>query len=226
MKDILGPNLIEEPSYRDKIHIFEDRTDAGRQLAARLIKYKNTNTLVLGIASGGIPVALEIKKSLDLQMDLLLVRKIQIPWNTEAGFGAMDPDGGIILNKDQLKRLNLTRDEIELQQKKTRKTLKERNRLFRRDKPFPDIKDRVVIIADDGLASGYTMLAAMSFVKKRRPEKIIAAVPTGSRSTVELILRGVDELVCLNVRTGFPYAVADAYRNWHDLTEKEVKGLL
>jgi predicted phosphoribosyltransferase len=84
-----------------------------------------------------------------------------------------------------------------------------------------------VIIADDGLASGYTMLAAMSFVKKRRPEKIIAAVPTGSsRSTVELILRGVDELVCLNVRTGFPYAVADAYRNWHDLTEKEVKGLL
>ncbi len=218
--------LITENSYRDKVYVFEDRHDAGRKLNLKLTGYKNTNTLILAIPSGGVPVASEIAKSLNLPMDIILVRKVQIPWNTEAGFGAINPDGKVIFNEGLLKSLGLGKDEINVQIKKTEDVLMQRNKLFRNGKKFPLIKNKMVILVDDGLASGYTMLSALEFVRKREPQKIIAAVPTGSLRTVEFLLSRVDELICLNIRTGFPFAVAEAYRNWHDLTDKEVISLL
>lgn len=222
----MKPELLTEESYRNRTHVFADRHDAGRKLADILSDYRDSNSIVLAVPSGGVPVALEIAKSLRLQLDLVLVRKVQIPWNTEAGFGALDPDGEFILNQELLGRLGLSSDEIDIQIKKTRDILKKRERLFRRGRPFPDVRDRTVIIADDGLASGYTMFAAVDFLKKRGPKKVVVAVPTGSRRTVELMLRKTDTLACLNIRSGFTFAVADAYRKWHDLSDGEVLSLL
>ena len=102
----------------------------------------------------------------------------------------------------------------------------ERNRLFRAGRAFPDTADRTIILVDDGLASGYTMLAAIQSVKEKNAAKVVVAVPTGSAGTVQMLLPEVDELVCLNVRTGYSFAVADAYRLWHDLTDDEVLSLL
>lgn len=218
--------LIEEVSLRNKLHVFEDRTEAGSFLAGKLIQYRDSGGIVLGIPSGGVPVAHEIAAALHLPMDLMIVRKLQIPYNPEAGFGAMGPDGEIILNEALLAEPGLTEDEIREQAEKTFDVIKRRNQIFRGGRPFPPLKDRSVILVDDGLASGYTMLAAVRSVKRKTPEKIIVAVPTASGRTVELILPEVDELVCLNVRHGISFAVADAYRNWYDLSDGEVLSII
>ncbi|MCK5511463.1 MAG: phosphoribosyltransferase [Thermodesulfovibrionia bacterium] len=219
-------NLVTEDSYRDRVHVFKDRNDAGRKLGEKLIHYRNTAAMVLAIPSGGVPVALEVSKFLSLPMDLILTRKVQIPWNTEAGFGAINPDGEVVFNEELLARLRLTEGEIAVQVQKTLAILQKRNTVFRADRPFPETKNRILIMVDDGLASGYTMRAALSFIRKRDPQKIVVAVPTGSFSTVERIVSNVDELVCLNLRYGFPFAVADAYRHWYDVTDEEVLSLL
>ncbi|OGW38134.1 MAG: hypothetical protein A2Y97_03890 [Nitrospirae bacterium RBG_13_39_12] len=218
--------LIEETSLRNKLYVFEDRKMAGRLLAEKLVKYRGSVGIVLGIPSGGVPVASEISEALKLPMDLIIVRKIQIPYNPEAGLGAMAPDGKIILNERLLNQLRLTEDEIKAQVEKTADVIKKRNELFRGEKPFPVLEGKSVFVVDDGLASGYTMFAAIKFIKRKMPRKIIVAVPTGSHRTVDFILPEVDELVCLNVRSKFPFAVADAYKKWYDLSDEEVLNII
>jgi predicted phosphoribosyltransferase len=214
--------LMQEVSMRDKLHVFEDRNEAGRLLAEKLTRYKDSDAIIFGIPSGGVPIASEIASALDLPMDLMIVRKIQIPYNPEAGFGAVGPEGEIILNERLLSRLSLTEKEMNEQIKRTMDVIKKRDQLFRQEKPFPILKGKNIIIVDDGLASGYTMLAAIKIIKKKKPRKIIVGVPTGSGKTVDFVLSFVDELVCLNIRNKFSFAVADAYRNWYDLTDEEV----
>jgi predicted phosphoribosyltransferase len=218
--------LITEKTYMNRVHVFKDRCDAGRQLGQKLIDFGDTDAIVLGIPSGGIPVAAEIANLLNLRMDLVLVRKIQIPWNTEAGFGSANLDGEVIFNEALLNKLGLSEDEIHQQIQKTRDILERRNRLFRGGRPFPELKNKTVILTDDGLASGYTMLAALRFIQKRAPVRTVVAVPTGSQKTVDLILKYADELFCLNIMTGFSFAVADAYMDWYDLSDEEVISLL
>jgi len=215
--------LIEEKTYRNKTHIFKDRQEAGKLLAQKLLAYKDDKTcIVFGIPSGGVPIASEIAKTLAIPFDIIIVRKIQIPYNTEAGFGAVTPDGSVLFNETFLKELPLSEEEIKRQVLKTKEIIKKRDKLFRKGRPFPVIRNKTVIIADDGLASGYTMLAAIRFIREQQPQKIITAVPTGSEKTVHLILPEVDELICLNVRSYFPFAVADAYKKWYDLADDEV----
>lgn len=218
--------LTEEISLRDKFYVFEDREEAGRLLAEKLIRYKGPGSMVLGIPSGGVPVASEIANALNLPMDLVIARKIQMPNNPEAGFGAMGPEGEVILNERLLDHLGLAEDEIKAQTKKTMDIIRRRNQIFRGGRPFPSLKDKIAILVDDGLASGYTMLAAVRFIKRKAPQKIIIAVPTASERTVELILPEIDELICPNVRSGIFFAVADAYRNWYDLTDEEVISII
>lgn len=218
--------LIEDVPLRNELYIFEDRKNAGILPAKKLMKYRDSDAIVLGIPSGGVPVAREIAKILHLPMDLLIVRKIQVPDNPEAGFGAVGPDGEVVLNEQLLARIGLTEDETEEQAEKTEEIIKRRNQLFRKGKPFPSLKGRIVILVDDGLASGYTMLAAVRFVIKKMPEKIIVAVPTASGMSVDFILPEVDELVCPNVRRGNFFAVADAYRNWYDLSDEEILSII
>lgn len=218
--------LIEEISLRNKLYVFRDRKEAGRLLAKKLINFKGSESMIFAIPSGGVPVAAEISRELEIPMDLLIVRKIQIPYNPEAGFGAISPDGEVIFNERLLNQLVLTKDEINNQIKKTKEIIEQRNMLFRHGRPYPLIKDKYVIIVDDGLASGYTMLAAINFIKRKDPKKVIVSVPTASEKTVDFLLNKADEIVCLNVRSGFPFAVADAYINWYDLSDEEVLEIL
>jgi len=219
-------NLIEDEILRDRLYVFRDRRHAGRELAKRLLSYKGKGTVVLGIPSGGVPVAAEIAKLLRIDLDLVIVRKVRIPNNPEAGFGSVGPGGEVFLNATLLSRLHLTEKQIKKEVEKTKEIIKKRENLFRRSKSFPELKDKKVIIADDGLASGYTMLSAIEFVKRRSPQKLIVAVPTASLQTVEMILPQADELFCLNIRSGPFFAVADAYQVWHDLRDAEVISIL
>jgi len=214
--------IKEDKALRNRVSVFRDRTDAGRRLSEFLSDYKGSDSIVLAIPSGGVPVGKEMKDALSLDFDLLIVRKIQIPWNPEAGFGAINLDGYIIFNEELLRHLNLPEHVIDAQIEKTKEILKKREELFRKGKTFPLLKNKTAILVDDGLASGYTMIAAIEFVKKRNPSNVVVAVPTSAYRTAKRIAPFVDTLYCLNVREGFPYAVAEAYQNWYDLSDEEV----
>jgi predicted phosphoribosyltransferase len=218
--------LIENIGLRNRNSVFADRRDAGIQLAEMLRQKLKPDALVLAIPSGGVPVGFEIAEALTLDLDLILVRKVQIPWNTEAGFAAVNMDSDLFVNKHLLSLLHLSEDQIDNQVRKTMATIAERDRKFRQSRPFPDISDRSVVLVDDGLASGYTMRAAIAYVKKRKPGSISVAVPTGSADTVKALLREVNVFCCLNIRESYPYAVASAYRNWYDLDDEDVLRLL
>ncbi len=218
--------LFEDRTLRNRSYVFKDRTEAGRLLAQKLFPSVSPDALVFAVPAGGVPVALEVARKLNLLLDLMIVRKVQIPGNTEAGFGAVGPDGEVMFNQDLLKRLRLTEEEIDEEVQKTKKILEARNRIFRRDRIFPEVIDKTAILIDDGLASGFTMAAAVSFLQRRKAKKIIVAVPTAPEETVKRILPRVDEIYVLNIRTFSAFAVAEAYQNWYDLGDEEVISLL
>lgn len=218
--------IIEEISLRNKDYVFRDRAHAGELLARKLGPYVEPGSIVLAIPSGGVPVGKIIAKELGLPLDLIIVRKLPVPYNTEAGFGSMSWDGEVMLNERLVKQLQLNKEEINGAIEEVKHELERRMVRFRGDRPFPELKGMTVIIVDDGLASGYTMLAAISSIKKLSCAGIMVAIPTASKNALELVSPYVDEIFCINVRETTVFAVANAYQEWHDLTEQEVLELL
>ncbi len=218
--------IIEARELRNKNYVFRDRVHAGELLALRLKPYIERASIVLAIPSGGVPVGNAIAKELGIPLDSIIVRKLPIPYNTEAGFGSVSWDGEVKLNDKLLSGLQLSQEEIGKAIDEVKRELDRRMGLFRGKRPFPELKGRTVIIVDDGLASGYTILAAISSVKKHTPAKIIVAIPTASKNAIDFVSPYVDEIFCLNIRETSVFAVADAYQEWHDLTEQEVLKIL
>jgi len=214
--------LIEEPSLKNRVQVFTDRAHAGRLLAERLLAYRGQSVHLFAIPAGGVPVAAEIARRLEIPLDLIIVRKIQLPWTTEAGFGALNPAGEAIFNEGLLERITLSKEDIAAQTEKAAASMRTREERLRGGKPYPQLAGQAVIVVDDGLASGFTMRAAVQFLKHQGAGRIIVAVPTASERTVQDLLPEVDELICLNVRGGWSFAVAEAYENWYDLNEAEV----
>jgi putative phosphoribosyl transferase len=224
----MKPRIIEMRKFRDQRYIFRDRFDAGQALGLMMESaYDHIEEgMILAIPSGGIPVGLRVSELLGLPFDLLIVRKLQIPGNTEAGFGAMTLDGTVFLNEALLAQLRLRPTDIEAEKKRVSLELEKRNTLFRGGRSFPDLTGKSVILVDDGLASGFTMLASIHMAKKAKAREIVVAVPTAPQRSIDRILSGVDTVYCANIRTRPFFAVAEAYRNWYDLSEKEVLDLL
>lgn len=159
-------------------------------------------------------------------MDVIIVRKVPIPFEPEAGFGAVGFDGTRVLNEALVGQLGLSEGEINDSVSLVVKEIERRMREFRGDEPFPSLEGRTVILVDDGLASGYTMLASVKSVRAKKASRVIVAVPTASMNAITVVSPHVDLLVCLNMREELPYAVADAYQRWYDLDDEEVKKYL
>lgn len=206
--------------------IFKDRADAGRRLAVELMPYKDKNTVVFAIPRGGIPVAIEVASGLKAPLDIVIVRKIPIPYQTEAGFGAITEDGTIVLNEPLLKRLNLSRTIIDEQADEVRNEILRRSLVYRRKLPPSPVKGRAAIIIDDGLASGYTMIAAIRSLRKRKAAEVVVAVPVASADAFNLVEPMADSLICLEVSHSGWFAVASFYRDWYDLNDEEVNRYL
>jgi len=202
--------------------IFENRHDAGKQLAAELREYGSQSVVVLAVPNGGVPVALEVAGALKADLDLIICRKIPMPLNPEAGFGAIADDGTVVLNEEAVKKIGLNRQQIEHEASKVRAEIKRRSILYKGDRPLVRLSSRTVIIIDDGLASGITMMAAVESVRYRRPKEIVVAVPCASALAVKQLERVADKVVTCT--TGFMprFAVADFYRHWYDLSDDEV----
>jgi predicted phosphoribosyltransferase len=224
----MKPKIFEIARFRDREYVFNDRSEAGETLGLMLeSEYPGDREgIILAIPSGGVPVGTEVRDKLRLPFDLMIVRKLQIPENTEAGFGAMTLDGTVFFNKDLLAGLRITQTQIETEKNRVRVELEKRNTLFRGGRAFPDLTGKRVILVDDGLASGFTMLASVHMARKAKAREIVVAVPTAPQRSVDRILPEVDEIYCANVRTGPFFAVASAYRNWYDLSEQEVLDIL
>ncbi len=189
--------------------IFENRHDAGIQLAVELREYKSQSVVVLAIPNGGVPVALEVASALKADLDLIICRKIPMPLNPEAGFGAIADDGTIVLNEEVVKRIGLNRQQIEHEASKVRAEIKRRSILYKGDRPLVRLSSRTVIIVDDGLASGVTMMAAVESVRHRRPKEIAVAVPCASALAVKQLERVADKVVTCTVGFMPRFAVAD-----------------
>ena len=224
----MGARIFEKKGLRGKNYVFKDRIEAGRMLAEMLApEYKDAqNAMVLAIPSGGVPVGLEVRRKLHLPFDLIIVRKIPIPHNPEAGYGAVTLEGGAFLNEELVSRLRLKPLQIEDHISRLKKELEKRDALFRGKKPFPDLSGKTAILVDDGLASGYTMMASVHSARNRGAKEIVVAVPTTPPETIEKIEPIVDEIYCPNVRDRIFFAVADAYEHWYDLNREEVLELL
>lgn len=216
--------IIEEEELRNKKYVFKDRFHAGKLLALKLKQYHFINPIVLAIPYGGVPVGKSIARELSYPLELIMVRKIPIPYNPEAGFGAVSWDGEVVINQNLLDQLSLSNHEIKLAIQRVKLELEKRIQTF--GKTLSELQDRSVIITDDGLASGYTMLSSIQSIKKYSPNSITIAVPTASTSAIKLVSAYADMLFCLNIRESMVFAVADAYQEWHDLTEQEVKEII
>jgi len=215
--------IIENPRLHNRKYIFSDRHDAGKQLGALFRTFPSLHEpVVLAIPAGGVPIGREVAVALGASLSLAIVRKIRIPGSTEAGFGAVTWDGQVLINEQLRSALGLSADEVDSAIAQTRKNVLERIARFTGGREFPLLTGKPVILTDDGLASGFTMLAAAKSVDLHQPSRIIVAVPTASASSAELVSRYVDQLVCLNLRTSRQFAVADAYERWYDLDDREV----
>lgn len=220
--------VVEKEEFRDRTEVFPDRWKAGDTLADMLEPAYGgrDDVVVLAIPAGGVPVGLKVRERLRAPFDLVIARKLKIPGNPEAGFGAMAHGGGLFLNEPLMEELSLDQGDVESATEAIEVELEKRDRLFRGGRQFPDLSGRAVILVDDGLASGYTMLSSIRMVKDHGARTTVAAVPTAPQRTIERIQTLADEIYCPNIRTGMFFAVADAYVRWYDLEEQEVIELL
>jgi putative phosphoribosyl transferase len=205
---------------------FTDRREAGRQLGKRLSSYQGQDCLVLAIPRGGLPVGYEIAHALDCPLDVIVPRKLPIPWSPEAGFGAILPDGTRVLNERMVEDLGLTQVQVDGIATRVLAEVRRREMLYRQTRPEPDLTGRVVILTDDGLATGYTMIAAVHAIRKRSPREVVVAVPISPRGTAREVARVADRLLVLHLSDAVFFAVGGFYDNFHDLPDAEAKQYL
>lgn len=219
--------IIEEPGLRGRVHVFDDRFHAGELLAENLGRYRgNGDALVLAIPAGGVQVGLVVANRLGVPLDVVVTRKLHVPWNREAGFGAVSWNGLVLLNEPLVAALGLTSDDVDRCVAEEVEVVEKRLKMFRGDRPFPDLTDKMALVVDDGLASGFSMLATLKALRRGGVEELVVAVPTAPESAIRLVRPHADIVYCLNVRSGPFFAVADAYRVWYDLGDEEVVELL
>ena len=205
---------------------FRDRIQAGQQLAIQLKAYANrADVVVLALPRGGVPVAYEVAKALNLPLDICLVRKLGVPGNKELAMGAIAAGGVRVLNDDVINRLAISDKILRYVADMETWELKRRDRAYRGDRPPPEIYDRTIILVDDGLATGATMRAAIAVLKQQQPKEIVVAVPVAPLSECRALKTEVDRVVCLATPEPF-YAIGLWYENFTQTTDQQVRNLL
>jgi putative phosphoribosyl transferase len=204
----------------------KDRTEAGRLLAERLTAYSNReDVVVLALPRGGVPVAFEIAKRLNAPLDVFIVRKLGVPWQQELAMGAIATGGVRVLNDFIVRAYGISNEEIASVEAKEKQELERRERVYRGERPAPEISGRTVILVDNGIATGTTMMAALAALRKLQPARIVVAVAVAPQSTYEELKAEADDVVCILTPEAF-YAISLWYEDFAQTTDEEVRHLL
>lgn len=205
---------------------FRDRTDAGRRLARELARYADDpNVRVLALPRGGVPVAFEVARELDAPLDVFIVRKLGVPGHEEFAMGAIATGGVRLIDEDIVRQLRISADEVEAVVSAEQQELERRERLYRGNRPPPDVAGRTVILVDDGLATGASMRVAVAALRLENPARIVVAVPIAPPDTCEALRRLADDAVCAVTPERF-YAVGLWYEDFEQTTDEEVHELI
>lgn len=206
--------------------MFLDRVDAGKKLAQQLMQYAGRDdVVVLGIPRGGVPVAFEVAQALHAPLDILLVRKLGTPGQKELAMGAIASGGVRILNEEVVRGLRISEAEIASAVAEQQAELQRREELFRGVRPPVSIQDKIVILVDDGIATGSSMLAAIDALRSLHPRKIVVATPVAPSSAETRIKEVADEFVCVLIPEWF-FAIGEFYRSFRQTEDEEVRDLL
>jgi predicted phosphoribosyltransferase len=205
---------------------FRDRKEAGRRLAAELRKYAGQrDVVVLALPRGGVPVASEVARALGAPLDVFVVRKVGVPWHEELAMGAIASGGVRLLNEELIRVYRIDPADVEMVMRREQAELERRERLYRGGRPFPDLRNKTVILVDDGLATGSTMRVAVEALRKEGPARIVVGVPVASPETCDAFRDVADDIVCAMTPEPF-YAVGIWYDDFSQTTDEEVHELL
>ena len=218
--------ILEIEKLRERTGLFADRYEAGQVLSGLVEMLDLQHPLVFAIPAGGLPVAVPLAEAMNCQLDVAVVSKITLPWNTEAGYGAVAFDGSYLLNNAMIRAVGLDESDVAHGLEKTRAKVVRRVASLRKGRPMPELLAHEVIVVDDGLASGFTMLAAVAALRQAGARELIVAVPTGHEDSVRSLAEKVDIVCCPNIRSGRSFAVASAYQRWSDISEAEAEQIL
>lgn len=206
--------------------LFHDRFHAGQLLAEKLNRYRGTDKLlVLGLPRGGVPVAFEVAQVLGAPLDVFVVRKLGLPGYRELAMGAISTGGLRVLNHEVIRTFRLSREVIDRIAQIEQRELERQERIFRQDQPLPEICGRVVILVDDGLATGSTMRAAAQALRQHHPQRLIVAVPVGAAETCEAMQNEADEVICEICPDDF-MAVGAWYEDFSPVSDQVVRNLV
>jgi len=206
--------------------IFENRVEAGRQLAQKLKKYAGRkDVVVLGIPRGGVPVAFAVASALKAPLDIFLSRKLGVPWQEELAFGALASGGIRVLDRELISELNISEEDIERTTQTVKKELERRERLYRGDRPPLRVAGKIAVLVDDGIATGSSMRAAIQALRQMGPSRIVVAVPVAPARTCDSLRPEVDELVCIQAPELF-WAIGQFYEDFSQVADQEVTELL
>jgi putative phosphoribosyl transferase len=216
----------DKMSEEGKMAPFKDRRDAGRKLAQKLATYAGQpNVLVLALPRGGVPVGYEVALALNAPLDIFIVRKLGLPGREELAIGAIASGDVRVLNRDVIRMLSVPDEVINFVAKRELQELQRRENLYRKDRPYPELRERTVILIDDGLATGASMRAAIAGLRAQHPTRIVIAVPAGAPDVCDAFRREVDEIVCAVTPEPF-YGVGRWYEDFSQVTDEEVRILL
>jgi putative phosphoribosyl transferase len=211
---------------RTAMRTFRDRREAGRALAEELASYRDKDgVLVFGLARGGVPVAWEVAAALHAPLDVFLVRKLGVPRWSELAMGALASGGGVVMNDNVVSSLHITDDQVREVIASETAELGRREQAYRGGRPIADPRDKIVILVDDGIATGASMLAAVRALRAAGPQSIVVAVPVGPLSTCRELAQEADDVVCATMPPGFE-AVGQVYADFHQVSDDEVRELL
>ncbi len=218
--------IFEIPALRGRTLVYRNRDAAGAALADLLAPYREADAVLFAIPAGGVPVAAPVARRLGVPLDVAVTSKILIPGRTEAGFGAIAWDGTAHLDVLRIERLEVSPDEVARGIEETRARVARRVEALRGGRPFPAVAGRVAILVDDGIASGFTMRAAVDALRAAGAAEVVAAAPTGNAPALPRVDVAAGRLFCPNVRAGRRFAVADAYVTWRNVSEAEAARVL
>lgn len=206
--------------------LYQNRQDAARQLAAKLAHYKgDQNAIILAIPRGALEIGAVLRDKLNLPLDIVVTKKISAPGNEEYAIGAVGPDGQWEVNESVVQSYGIPHEYLEDEAKRLQHEIKRRYLEYRGDQNPPDLKNKTCIIVDDGIATGFTTLAAVRYIRRQNPKKIVLAVPVAATDSYEKLKKEVDEMICMDVRNDF-YAVAQFYQEFPQVSDEEAKRLL